>query len=335
MLNVRRIAAGCLAMAVVVINGLGIAGCSEKSTGNAKVRTVPHEGRWGIYALNLSSQDVSLLYSTDDELAGIDLNNAGTRIAFAKQNQSGVALDTTSEIYVLDIGSKAVTQLTDNLFFDTYPSFSSDDSRIAFLSWRENTLDLYRMDSDGSHQQLLYNSGGHDGDVDWGNDDRVAFTRDNQIWTVDSAGTDPRQVTDPANAGQWGNANLPIGDYDPRISPDGHRIAFERMVDVSYVHGGYDIFTIGMDGSGEDNLTNTGSQGYAQGLASWSHAGDKLVYILSAIGSAGKYDLCLMKADGSDNSVVTPAYFPAEFLCHQAVFSLDDGDIYFIGQWWQ
>jgi len=36
-------------------------------------------------------------------------------------------------------------------------------------------------------------------------------------------------VTYPADAGRWGTANLPVGDYDPRLSPDAERIAFERL----------------------------------------------------------------------------------------------------------
>ena len=48
--------------------------------------------------------------------------------------------------------------------------------------------------------------------------------------------------------------------------------------------------------------------------------------------------LCLflmMNADGTDNHNITPDYFPAEFLCHTPVFSIDDSKIFFIGEWWE
>lgn len=312
-----------------------IAGCGDNKSSDSETKQVPHEGQWGIYALNLSTQDIALLYSAGDEIAGLDLSNSGTHLTFSKKTQSAVELDTTSEIYTLDIDAGELTRITNNNYFDTYPSFSPDDSQIVFLSLRTGTLDLYVMNSDGANQQLLYNSGGHDADVDWGSNGRIAFTRDYQIWSVKSDGTDPQQITDPPDAGLWGIANLPIGDYDPRISPDGSKITFERMVDVSYPHGGYDIHVISTDGNGETSLTHTGSQGFAQGFANWSHSGDKLVYILSAIVTEGKFDIYMMNADGSENHVITPGYFPSVFLSHNAVFSLDDSEVYFIGQWWQ
>ncbi len=312
-----------------------MAGCGDDKSTDSDNRTVPHEGQWGIYALNLASQDVALLYSAADEIAGINLSNSGSHLTFSQKIQSGVEIDTTSEIYKLDINGDEPIRLTNNYYFDSYPSFSPDDTHIVFLSMRSSTLDLYLMDSSGANQQLLYNSGGHDADADWGSAGRIAFTRDFQIWSMESNGTDALQVTNPENAGVWGIANLPIGDYDPRLSPDGSLIAFERMVDVSYLYGGYDIYVISIDGSGETGYTDNGSQGYAQGFANWSHSGDRLVYILSAIELEGKYDLCMMNSDGSENHIITPGYFPPEFLCRYAIFSLDDSEIYFIGQWWQ
>ncbi len=321
-------------VAAIVASALFIAGCNDKSA-DTPARSVPHEGQWGIYALDLSSQDVSLLYSTDDAISGINLGSSGTHILFSKMTQSGVEIDTTAEIYILDVNGGTPTRLTTNYYFDSYASFSPDESQIAFLSLRNGTLDLYVMDSSGANQQLLYNSGGHDADADWGIAGRIAFTRDYQIWSVNSDGDDALQVTDPVDAGLWGEANLPIGDYDPRISPNGNQITFERMVDVSYEHGGYDIYVISTNGEDETALTGNGDQGYAQGFANWSHSGDKLVYIISAIGDEGRYDLYIMNSDGSGNHSITPDYFPAAFLCHNAVFSPDDSQIYFIGQWWQ
>jgi dipeptidyl aminopeptidase/acylaminoacyl peptidase len=144
-------------------------------------------------------------------------------------------------------------------------------------------------------------------------------------------GTDIRQITRPPRAGEWGNANLLVGDYDPRISPDGARAVFERLVDDQSSHGNYDFLIVDTDGSNEFRLTPSG---YAQGLASWSHSGHQIVYVVTAIGTTGQYDLCLTNDDGTENRNITPSYFPPEFLCHWAVFSSDVTAIYFIGEWW-
>jgi TolB protein len=149
---------------------------------------------------------------------------------------------------------------------------------------------------------------------------------------MQDSGANPVPVTDPPKAGLWGQANLPFGDYDPRLSPDGNRIAFERLEDDTSPHGNYNIYVINTDGSEEIRLTNTG---YSQGIISWSHKADKMVFIVGAIGDAGKYDIYLVDADGSNIVNITPTYFPPDFLCHTPVFSIDDSKIFFIGEWYE
>jgi Tol biopolymer transport system component len=136
----------------------------------------------------------------------------------------------------------------------------------------------------------------------------------------------------PPDAGVWGNANLPFGDYDPRLSPDGSKIAFERLEDDVSQHGNYNIYIVDADGSDETRLTDSG---YSQGIVSWSHPGDKMAFVVAAIGEEGKYDIYMMNSDGSNITNITPAYFPPDFLCHTPVFSADDSRIYFIGEWWE
>ena len=41
-----------------------------------------------------------------------------------------------------------------------------------------------------------------------------------------------------------------------------------------------------------------------------------------------------MNADGSENQNITPDYYPADFLCHDPIFSKDDSIVYFIGEWY-
>jgi Tol biopolymer transport system component len=104
------------------------------------------------------------------------------------------------------------------------------------------------------------------------------------------------------------------------------------LEDPNTPHGSYNFFVVNSDGTGELRLT---SNGYSQGLASWSHAGTELVYVVSAIDGQGKYDMYMMKADGTDNHNITPDYFPTGFLCYAPIFSKDDSKVFFIGQWWE
>jgi Tol biopolymer transport system component len=291
---------------------------------------VPHEGKYGIYVLNLATEKVRLLYSTDNEMytSALRLNTQGEKLVFAQKIDG--SSDENTEIFTIDVNGENLNRLTDNSYMDLYPAWSPDGTRIAFLSKRDIDLDVYMMNADGSGQHLFYDSGSHDADIDWAGD-TIVFTSGSKIWGIKDDGSGLTQITNPANAGQWGQANLPVGDYDPRLRSDGLKVVFERLEDPESLHGGYNIFSVNSYGTQETRLTNTN---YAQGLASWSHSGDKIVYGVAAIGDEGKYDLYMMKADGSDNHSITPAYFASNFLCYAPIFSLDDSEIYFIGQWY-
>jgi Tol biopolymer transport system component len=290
---------------------------------------VPQAERWGIYRLDLATQEVALVYSSLSQISFLDLNNGGYRFVYSQV--VGGDSDSQEEIFSLDTDGTNLTQLTNNDFRDLYPVWSPDDETIAFLSWRNDSLGIFVMNSDGSQQQALLDSDSHEADIDWVGD-LIAYTLDSRIWIMGADGSDARPITNPPRAGEWGEVNLPFGDYDPRISPDGSMIVFERLIGDQSPHGEYDLFVVDLATLDETRLT---SSGYSQGLASWSHFGEQLVYIVSAIGETGMYDIYTIKADGTTDQNITPDYFPQRFLCHWAIFSSDDTAIYFIGEWWE
>ena len=305
-----------------------VADVTESVSKPTVAHEVPHENRWGIYSLDLSTQEVELIFSSPDEMTSLRQNPAEDRFVFSMK--LGGADYEHTEIFTVEMDGSDLQRLTDNNQWDVYPAWSPDGSKIAFLSWRDSSLDIYIMQADGSDQKPLYVSGGHDADIHWlGN--QIAFTRDSQIWIMDEDGAGAHQLTDPPRAGEWGNAVLPFGDYDPRISPDGSRLIFSRLVDDRSPHGNYDFLLVDIDGSNEISLT---ANGYTQGLSSWSHSGNRILFIISGIDDVGKYDLYMMKGDGTEIQDITPSYFPDNFLCHWAVFSNDDTKIYFLGEWW-
>lgn len=290
---------------------------------------VPHVKKWGIYSLDLSSQRIGLIFSSDNEITTLRLNNNTDMFVFSMPfNGSDYE---HNEIYVLDINGENLERLTNNDVWDLYPTWSPDGTKIAFLSFREDDLDIYIMDSDGSKQMMLYDSGFHDADIHWIKD-TIVFTSQSKIWKIKEDGTNPMMLTNPPKAGEWGNANLPFGDYDPNIHPDGTKILFERLENDTSPHGNYNIFSIDYDGNNETRLTGNS---YTQGFPTWSHSGEKILFLVTAIDNQGQYDLYLMDADGSNYRNITPDYFPNQFLCHAGIFSNDDSMIYFIGEWWE
>ncbi|OGO30114.1 MAG: hypothetical protein A2Z29_07355 [Chloroflexi bacterium RBG_16_56_11] len=292
-------------------------------------KKVARENRWGIYSLDLASSDTALLYSSPEKISNLNLNKAGDTLVFSRRLKADS--DSSEEIFGFRIADGRLDRLTDNDFRDIYPVWSPDGKRIAFLSWRERDLDIHVMDAGGQEQKKLFDSGSHDADIDWSGE-KIAFTSRSRVWTINDDGTGLTQVTEPPRAGVWGKANLPFGDYDPRFSPDGREIAFERLESDTSTHGCYNIYLSETTGSSEKSLTNTG---YSQGMVSWSHSGWKMVFTVAAIGSEGRYDIYTMNPDGADITNVTPDYFPPDFLCHTPVFSADDDSLFFIGEWWE
>ena len=319
-------------VSVTVCLVLSMLGCGNKNPSPSipdVPRLVPRAESWGIYTLDLTTEKVELLYSSASKIEFLNLNKAGDTFAFSRQFAGNA--NENEEICTLKIGSGELRRITDNGLMDVYPVWSPDGTQLAFLSLRDNDLDIYVMGNDGSNQRKLYDSGSHDADIDWLGSS-IVFTSGSQIWIMQDDGTAPVRITDPPDAGVWGNANLPFGDYDPRLSPDGRKIAFERLEDDVSPHGNYNIFVVNADGSSETRLTDSG---YSQGIVSWSHSGDRLVFVVGAIGSEGKYDIYIMNSNGSNVTNINPDYFPPNFLCHTPVFSPDDSKIFFIGEWWE
>lgn len=306
-------------------------GCTLSISKTPPEQSVPHDGDWGIYRLDLNSSETSLVYGTLSEIqsSSLRLNSAGDRLVFAQKTE-GID-DNNFEIFSVGVDGNNLTRVTDNAYWDLYPVWSPEGGQIAFLSKREKDLDIFIMDSDGVNERILYDSGYHDADIDWFGDS-IIFTSQFTIWRVNDDGTKATRLTNPPGRGEWGKANLPKGDYDPRLSRDGKKIVFERLEDTDNPNGGYNFFVINSNGTGETRLT---ANNYSQGLASWSNSGEKIVYVVAAINGEGKYDAYTMNADGTDNRNITPPYFPDDFLCYAPIFSVDDSSIFFIGQWWK
>jgi TolB protein len=100
------------------------------------------------------------------------------------------------------------------------PTWSPDGKRIAFVSDRTGTPQIYVMERDGTQPKRITYSGSHFGDPDWSpKGDQIAFTgRDEkgvfQIFVGDAQGKSVRAVTSGA-----------YDTMDPSWSPDGRFLA--------------------------------------------------------------------------------------------------------------
>lgn len=68
-----------------------------------------------------------------------------TRLAFHRMR----------DVHVMDLRTSAVTRLTTEPANGMHPAWSPDGRQIAFMSWRNGRTELFRMNADGSGQELL------------------------------------------------------------------------------------------------------------------------------------------------------------------------------------
>jgi len=187
------------------------------------------------------------------------------------------------------------------------PTVSPDGARIAFISDRDGTSELYVMAADGSHQVRLTHSANNEGKPSWSADGKsirfaVSEKDASRFYSVNllghqltAIGSVPGRGLSVSRDGKrvfyalgtWTEVQLMESDLDgsnarqltdgksvvwsPRWSPDGKRIAFTGR-DAGQTH----IYVMNRDGSNLRQLTRFAvADGRAQSPA-WSADGRRL-----------------------------------------------------------
>jgi serine/threonine protein kinase len=192
------------------------------------------------------------------------LSRDGRRVAFARR------VGGTTDIWLVDMDRLVPSRLTYDPGNDSFPVWSSDDSRVAWGSTRNGKVDIFVKPSDGTGREALL-FGGHRGQgvSDWSPDGRFVLyhavtrpTGNNQdIWAAPIADSGkPFPVVESEMS----------DEINGQFSPDGQWIAYQ-----SNETGRNEIYVQPFRGPGRKLRVSNG--GGAQ--ARWRHDGRELFYI--------------------------------------------------------
>ena len=199
-------------------------------------------------------------------------------------NSNGVSL------FLMHADGSSKTRLTPEGFLDESPVWSPDGSTIAFDTNRD-TAGIWLVNADGTNLRQFLTAPAFDrpSGLSWRPDgNKIAFTAHVDtvfaIFLANANGSSAHRLTTNA-----------FGEQRPSWSPDGTKIAFEARDDQS---SDSHIFVIGVDGTGQHQLTTNGQDGGAR----WSPDGTQILFDRLIDPSIQVF---VMNADGSNQHALT------------------------------
>jgi TolB protein len=149
-----------------------------------------------------------------------------------------------SNIFVMNLGSKAITRLTDSAAIDTAPSFSPDSTRICFESDRGGRPQIYVMPaSGGTAQRISFGEGSYSTPVWSPRGDVIAFTKQGggsfSIGVIKPDGSGERILTEGFH------------NEGPTFAPNGRVIMFFRDPGGA---SGPALYTVDLTGRNEQRV---------------------------------------------------------------------------------
>ena len=229
----------------------------------------------------------------------VSLSRDRKRVAF----HAAPAIDRVNdyEIWTANVDGTALTQRTSNSLLDGHPAWSPDGREIAYVSFRNGSARIVRMDLAGNELAVLTPDGADDNDPEWLLDGRITFKTDRfsvqpevRMAVMDADGSNVQQLTFVDG----------VSDHDPVAVGD--RILFERFLkdtwytlDVEAGFTPWDLVEARLDGSGERTLLH-------DRWINWLPVADPSGRFVAHLKSVGYTELRLMTRTGRDLGRLLP-----------------------------
>jgi len=157
-------------------------------------------GRWEIWVIDRDGTDLRMINRDNDatDAQWPVFSPDGTQIIY--QSRLGdTAVDTCLRVVSVGGGETTAIDGTEgNNFREEHPSVvaTATGTVVAFTSNRNGDFDIWTMNLDGSGAAAVSVDARSDGFPVWNADaSRIAFTRENEVWTMEPDGTDQDRVT--------------------------------------------------------------------------------------------------------------------------------------------
>jgi TolB protein len=195
-----------------------------------------------VYLLNIETGQREVVGNFPGMTFAPRFSHDGHRVIMSLQ-QGG-----NSNIFVMDLRSRATTKLTDTAAIDTSPSYSPDGARICFESDRGGRQQIYVMaGSGGPANRISFGEGSYSTPVWSPRGDYIAFTKQGQgrfaIGIMKPDGSGERILTDGFH------------NEGPTWAPNGRVLMFFRDPGGS---GGPSLYTVDITGRNEQRVQTPG-----------------------------------------------------------------------------
>ncbi len=204
-----------------------------------------------------------------------------------------------NDVFVMNLDGSNETRLTTNAAYDDQPKWSPDNSKILFMSDRDDNFELYSMNADGSTQTRLTNTLAPEGFAEWSPDgSRIAFVVGDlrnpsafEIYVMNADGTNRTRLT-----------NDTVIDGVPAWSPDGSKMVFMSGGSSVFAPNSFEIYVMNADGSNRTRLTDNN---IVDGQPSFSLDGSKILFAAGDAMNPDGIEIYVMNANGSNKIALT------------------------------